>query len=63
VNGFTVYWDGASRVSIHASPSFKGQLKGLCGDFNDNSENDFTSKTGVVESDSSNFGNSWKVGI
>lgn len=40
-----------------------GKLKGLTGNFDLDSANDFTSSTGVPEETVFSFGNSWKLGV
>ena len=42
-------------------PKWKSRTKGLCGDYNDNSEDDFKTPSGGVSEVSANlFGDSWK---
>lgn len=38
----------------------KGQIEGLCGDFDDDDENDFRTPEGIIETDLSVFVNSWR---
>ncbi|KOX75564.1 Hemocytin [Melipona quadrifasciata] len=59
--GLTVQWDKGTRVYIKLEPSWKGRTKGLCGDYNDNSEDDFKTPSGGISEVSANlFGDSWK---
>ncbi|EOB05015.1 Mucin-2, partial [Anas platyrhynchos] len=39
---------------------FQGKVCGLCGNFDDKSNNDFTTRSGVQETSALTFGNSWK---
>tara|TARA_B110000483_G_C18011908_1_gene471449 strand:- start:191 stop:763 length:573 start_codon:yes stop_codon:yes gene_type:complete len=39
--GVSVNWDGQSGVTITAASTLKQKVTGLCGDYNDNSRNDF----------------------
>lgn len=39
----------------------KGQVKGLCGNYNDNTDDDFTTRTGSKEELASVFGETWKL--
>ncbi|KAI4806605.1 hypothetical protein KUCAC02_017423, partial [Chaenocephalus aceratus] len=39
----------------------RGRVSGLCGNFDGDTENDFTTRQGIVESTAELFGNSWKV--
>nr|XP_023660300.1 SCO-spondin [Paramormyrops kingsleyae] len=59
--GITVLWDGGMRVYIRLSPKFRGRVAGLCGNFDGDAENDFTTRQGIIESTAELFGNSWKV--
>ncbi|XP_078669662.1 uncharacterized protein LOC144910425 isoform X2 [Branchiostoma floridae x Branchiostoma belcheri] len=59
--GLTVQWDGKSRLYTTVTPELKGHTKGLCGTFNDNQNDDFTTRSGVIVANVAEFGNSWKV--
>ncbi|KAK0088266.1 hypothetical protein PV326_004912 [Microctonus aethiopoides] len=60
--GIVVQWDKGTRVYIKLDPKWKGHTKGLCGDYNDNSEDDFKSPSGgIAEVSSKLFANSWKI--
>uniref|UniRef100_H9GNM8 SCO-spondin n=1 Tax=Anolis carolinensis TaxID=28377 RepID=H9GNM8_ANOCA len=61
--GLTVLWDGAMRVEVRLDPSFQGRVAGLCGNFDGDTENDFTSRQGIVEPTADLFGNSWRVSL
>lgn len=59
--GLVVQWDGGTRLYVKLDPKWKGRTKGLCGDYNDNSEDDFkTPSGGISEASASIFGDSWK---
>ncbi|XP_043601962.1 hemocytin isoform X2 [Bombus pyrosoma] len=59
--GLTVQWDKGTRVYVRLEPSWKGRTKGLCGDYNDNSKDDFKTPSGGISEVSANlFGDSWK---
>ncbi|CAK9818181.1 SSPO [Anthophora quadrimaculata] len=59
--GLSVQWDKGTRVYIRLEPKWKGHTNGLCGDYNDNSEDDFKTPSGGISEVSANlFGNSWK---
>lgn len=49
------------RVYVHLAAHLRGQVGGLCGNFDEDTENDFTTHQGSVESTAEVFGNSWKV--
>ncbi|XP_025063683.1 LOW QUALITY PROTEIN: mucin-5AC [Alligator sinensis] len=59
--GLIVMWDKKTSVFIKLSPNFKGQVCGLCGNFDGNGINDFTTRSQSVVGDVIEFGNSWKV--
>ncbi|XP_015177061.1 PREDICTED: hemocytin [Polistes dominula] len=60
--GLVLQWDKGTRVYIRLNPKWKGHMKGLCGDYNDNSEDDFKTPSGGISEVSSNlFGDSWKI--
>ncbi|KZC09215.1 Hemocytin [Dufourea novaeangliae] len=59
--GLTVQWDRGTRVYIRLDSRWKSRTKGLCGDYNDNSEDDFKTPSGGISEVSPNlFGDSWK---
>lgn len=49
------------RVYLHLAAHLRGKVGGLCGNFDGDAENDFTTRQGIVESTAELFGNSWKV--
>ncbi|CAN7937256.1 unnamed protein product, partial [Ixodes hexagonus] len=60
--GVVIQWDKATRISIIIQPSWKGRVKGLCGNFDGNQMDDFqTPSGGMVEGDARVFGDSWKI--
>ncbi|XP_033114280.1 mucin-2-like, partial [Anneissia japonica] len=62
-NGLIVLWDGFVRVYVTAPPSFFGKYKmcGLCGSYDRVQNNDFMTKAGDIEKQSSCFASKWKV--
>ncbi|XP_068115922.1 mucin-2-like [Hyperolius riggenbachi] len=60
-NGILLIWDRKTTILIKVSPNYKGELCGLCGNFDDNSQNDFKTSHMSPVSDVLEFGNSWKV--
>nr|DBA25392.1 TPA: hypothetical protein GDO54_012926 [Pyxicephalus adspersus] len=61
--GLSVLWDGGTRVYVKLDPSFRGQVSGLCGNFDGDTENDFTSRQGIIEPTADLFGNSWRMSL
>ncbi|XP_030911679.1 mucin-5AC [Geospiza fortis] len=60
-SGLILMWDKKTSIFIKLSPHFKGQVCGLCGNYDGNSVNDFTTRSQSVVEDVLEFGNSWKV--
>ncbi|XP_030911677.1 mucin-2 [Geospiza fortis] len=59
-NGVMLIWDKKTTVFIKLSPDYKGKVCGLCGNFDDKANNDFTTRSGLQDNNPLNFGNSWK---
>ncbi|EFN85665.1 Hemocytin [Harpegnathos saltator] len=54
-------WDKGTRAYVRLDPEWKGRTMGLCGDYNDNAEDDFKTPSGGISEASVNlFGDSWK---
>ncbi|OCT83948.1 hypothetical protein XELAEV_18022087mg [Xenopus laevis] len=60
-NGILLIWDKSTTILIKASPAYKGTVCGLCGNFDDKSNNDFTTSHLMQVNNVMEFGNSWKV--
>ncbi|XP_046713225.1 mucin-5AC [Silurus meridionalis] len=60
-NGVMLVWDRKTSIYIVLKPEFNGNVCGLCGNFDGNANNDFTTRTQEVVIDPLIFGNSWKV--
>ncbi|KAI3371238.1 hypothetical protein L3Q82_023860 [Scortum barcoo] len=60
-NGLVLIWNRKTTLMIKLSPAFKGKVCGLCGNFDGNIKNDFTTRTKEVVVEALEFGNSWKV--
>eukprot|EP00064_Thunnus_orientalis_P016582 superscaffoldBa00003318_g16648 len=59
--GLVLMWDQKTSLFIKLSPKFQGQVCGLCGNYDGNSKNDFTTRSQETVADVLQFGNSWKV--
>ncbi|XP_078664668.1 mucin-5AC-like [Branchiostoma floridae x Branchiostoma belcheri] len=59
--GLTVIWDRGTRIMIKLSPHHQGKVCGMCGNFDNNMNNDFLTRTGELVSNGIRFGNSWKI--
>ncbi|XP_035317018.1 mucin-2 isoform X1 [Cricetulus griseus] len=59
-SGIIVIWDKRTTIFIKLAPSYKGTVCGLCGNFDDQTKNDFTTRDHMVVTSELDFGNSWK---
>ncbi|XP_032367717.1 mucin-5AC [Etheostoma spectabile] len=59
--GLVLMWDQKTSLFIKLSPQFQGQVCGLCGNYDGNSKNDYTTRSQETVADVLEFGNSWKV--
>ncbi|XP_028403857.1 mucin-2-like isoform X2 [Dendronephthya gigantea] len=59
--GMTIVWDFGTRIYITLETSFRGKTCGLCGNYNDDQNDDFTSPSGSVEVSPSDFGDTWRI--
>ncbi|KAM9495181.1 mucin-2-like [Clarias gariepinus] len=59
--GLTVLWDRKTTVQIILQPQHMGEICGLCGNYNGNGKDDFTTQGLLHVSDVLEFVNSWKV--
>ncbi|XP_045069425.1 mucin-5AC-like [Coregonus clupeaformis] len=60
-NGLILMWDRKTSMFIKLNPQFKGHVCGLCGNYDGNANNDFTTRSQAVVVKPLDFGNSWKV--
>lgn len=51
----------ATRVYVHLTEKWKGKVRGLCGNYDEDSTNEFISRSNSLERVPSAFANSWKV--
>ncbi|XP_067356049.1 mucin-2-like [Channa argus] len=59
--GLAVMWDRKTTVRILLEPQHSGEVCGLCGNFDGDGQNDFTTQGQLAVSDFLEFANSWKV--
>uniref|UniRef100_A0A7N6AP78 VWFD domain-containing protein n=1 Tax=Anabas testudineus TaxID=64144 RepID=A0A7N6AP78_ANATE len=59
--GLVLMWDQRTSLFIKLGPQFQGQVCGLCGNYDGNSKNDFTTRSQETVADVLTFGNSWKA--
>ncbi|XP_028304398.1 mucin-5B-like isoform X3 [Gouania willdenowi] len=60
-NGLILVWNKKTTLMIKLSSEYKGKVCGLCGNYDGNTKNDFTTRNKEVVVDALEFGNSWKV--
>ncbi|XP_026107197.1 LOW QUALITY PROTEIN: otogelin-like protein, partial [Carassius auratus] len=58
----TILWDRKTTVHIRAGPQWKGQMSGLCGNFDMVTVNDMTTAGHMEVSNAQVLGDSWAVG-
>ncbi|KAM4618057.1 mucin-5AC-like, partial [Discoglossus pictus] len=61
LNGLVLVWDKKTSLFIKLESSFKGKVCGLCGNYDGNAVNDFTTRSLSIVRDVIEFGNSWKL--
>ncbi|XP_053545253.1 mucin-5AC [Bombina bombina] len=60
-SGLLLLWDKKTSIFIKVSSEYKGKLCGLCGNYDGNRNNDFTTRGNAVVASADEFGNSWKM--
>ncbi|XP_053545257.1 mucin-5AC-like [Bombina bombina] len=60
-SGLLLLWDKKTSIFIKVSSEYKGKLCGLCGNYDGNRNNDFTTRGNAVVASTDEFGNSWKM--
>ncbi|XP_035665590.1 mucin-5AC-like [Branchiostoma floridae] len=58
--GLSVQWDKGTRVYVKLDPMHKNQVEGLCGNYNEDQNDDFTMPNGIATQDDNDFGDSWR---
>ncbi|XP_048014153.1 mucin-2 [Megalobrama amblycephala] len=59
--GLTIFWDRKTTVRIILQPQHMGDICGLCGNFNGNGKDDFTTQGNLPTINVLEFVDSWKV--
>ncbi|XP_061410675.1 SCO-spondin-like [Lethenteron reissneri] len=59
--GVTLSWDRGTHLQIKLDQGFSKGVMGLCGDYDGNQLNDFTTPQGIVVIQEDAFADSWKV--
>ncbi|KAI7812202.1 putative mucin-2 [Triplophysa rosa] len=60
-NGLTVLWDRITTIRIILQPRHMGNVCGLCGNFNGNGKDDFTTQGNLPTTNIIEFVDSWKA--
>ncbi|KAM6925967.1 mucin-5B-like [Lycodopsis pacificus] len=60
-NGLVLIWNKRTTLMIKLKSTFKGKVCGLCGNYDGNVKNDFTTRNKEVVVEALDFGNGWKV--
>ncbi|KAM6936956.1 mucin-2-like [Xenentodon cancila] len=60
-NGLVLIWDKKTTLMIKLSSTFQGKVCGLCGNYDGNIKNDFTTRNKEPVVEAFEFGNSWKL--
>lgn len=55
-----LFWDGQYQLSVTASQAWRGQLCGLCGNYNNDSSDDFQTRSGNLVDTVYEFAMSWQ---
>ncbi|XP_029438039.1 mucin-5AC-like isoform X20 [Rhinatrema bivittatum] len=59
--GLILLWDKKTTIFIKLTVPYKGKVCGLCGNYDGNANNDFTTRHHSVVGNVIEFGNSWKT--
>ena len=52
-------FDGTDRVYIRAKSNLSGRMRGMCGNFNQQTKDDFWTKNGDIAANANDFGDEW----
>ena len=58
--GVSIFWNGGRRVKVTVSRMWEDKLCGLCGNFNDDRNDDFKMPNGSLAMTETAFGDSWQ---
>ncbi|XP_071800913.1 uncharacterized protein [Asterias amurensis] len=60
-SGIVIRWDGRYLVEVDVTGDYFNHVEGLCGNYNSDQEDDFTTRMGMLVDDPQKFGRSWNV--
>ncbi|KAJ1132329.1 hypothetical protein NDU88_010651 [Pleurodeles waltl] len=61
--GLKVLYDSMYYVQVEVPSTFKGLMRGLCGNYNDNQNDDFQLPIGIAVSRADDFGAAWQTDV
>lgn len=61
--GLLVSYDLVYHVTVTVPSTYRGQMQGLCGNYNGKKDDEFLLPNGIITSDIAKFGASWKVRV
>ncbi|KAM4618059.1 mucin-5AC-like [Discoglossus pictus] len=59
--GLLLMWDKKTSLFIKVTSDYKGKLCGLCGNYDGDANNDFTTRSNAIVENIEEFGTSWKL--
>ena len=59
--GIKVFWNYVGLLELTVSHSYRKKLCGLCGNFNSEINDDFTTREGILVDDAATFAQSWSM--
>lgn len=60
--GIQIKWDKAMRIYVRLDPEWQGKVCGLCGNYNGNAMDDFTTHSRQIVDKPVIFGGTWQSG-
>lgn len=60
-NGLMASFDGRHKVEVRSPMAYHSKLQGICGNMNDQKDDDYLTKTGEKVTDLNKLGDSWVV--
>ncbi|XP_076806278.1 von Willebrand factor-like [Clavelina lepadiformis] len=61
-SGLTILFDGKDRIYIRAKPTLCSKMRGMCGNFNAQTTDDFWTPKGDLATNENDFGDEWVTG-
>ncbi|KAJ1132105.1 hypothetical protein NDU88_010434 [Pleurodeles waltl] len=61
--GVRIRYNGVNTLTVQVAPQYKGQVRGMCGNYNGNPKDDKMKPDGTLARNDAEFGNSWKADL